>query len=432
MRMDNETYRFKVEALLSELGRAGDDLNSPVAAELERLALMPRKARYFLRALINTERSRDVQVHFYQLVMDAAASMDSSRAKDAYNDLERHIRHAFYEAREETKAVLAEVRSPKALLSMFNVIALTEEGWLAGELIRIVLSMPPSVLEEPLQKALDSRDYLLQCLGIYLIGKTGDETLLHMLARFYRKPVGERIDRLEKKAYDALSEGAQSAPPSLFGVWLKDRTSRVRELAVSVLATREVPEAVVDLVSLILVDTKTRNRAAQVLLRYAENRVFAWQEEDPQAQGITKLLGAAKRDALFSLMRMLLRDESPPVREVAVQLVGLMPEAPETLISQVSRLAIEDPLPTVQMAALQVLEKVDPSRLVPSLVEVYADNGFGQGSPELLAVANEIMQRSLSPEQVLRVQQGIEQKKERRAAALERFAGSVEWWRHEV
>ena len=70
--------------------------------------------------------------------------------------------------------------------------------------------------------------------------------------------------------------------------------------------------------------------------------------------------------------------------------------------------------------------------LVGSLVEVYADHGFGQGSPELLSLANQIMQRTLTPEQVLKVQEGIEEKKERRASALERFAASVEWWRHEV
>lgn len=425
MRMDNETYRLKAEGLLGELKRSGNDLNSEVAAELGRLALTPRKARYFLRALLTTEQNHAVQVHFYHLVLSAA------RSKDAYVDLERHIRHAFYEAREETKAVLAEMNARPALLSLFHVIALTEEGWLAGELIRIVLAMPVSNLQAPLQDALGSHDYLLQCLAIYLIGKTADEGLLHMLATFYRKPVGDRIDRLEKKAYDALTEGAQTAAPTLFSTWLKDRHSRVRDLALTVLATREVPEAVVDLVSLLLIDAKTRNRAAQVLLRYTEHGVFAWNNEDPRGQEVAALLGAAKEQALLKLIQALLRDENPSVRQVAVELVRLMSQPAEELIGQVRRLAIEDPLPAVQMAALQVLESVDPARLVSCLVEVYADNGFGQGSPELLSLANDIMQRSLAPHQILKVQEGIRLKKERRAAALERFTGTVEWWRHE-
>lgn len=426
MRMDNETYRLRVEGLLGELRSEGEDLTSEVAAELERLALTPRKARYFLRALLTTEQSDRVQIHFYRLVMEAA------RSKDAYSDLERHIRHAFYEAREQTKAVLAEIQSTKGLTALFHVISLTEEGWLAGELIRIVLAMPPEVLEEPLKQALASQDYLLQCLAIYLIGKTGDETLLNMLASFYRKPVGERVDRLEKKAYDALLEGAQTAAPSLFSTWLKDRSSRVRGLALTILSTREVAEAVVDLVSLILIDVRTRNKAAQVLLRYAEAGVFEWKPDHPRGEEVAALLGAAKEDALVDLLRTLLRDESPAVREVAVYLVGLMPREVSSLVSGVSRLCVEDPLPSVQMAALQVLERIDPSLVVPCLVEVYADNGFGQGSPELLSLANQIMQRSLTPQQILKVQEGIETKKERRAAALERFAGTVEWWRHEV
>src|SRR5690606_28826186 len=315
---------------------------------------------------------------------------------------------------------------------LFHVIALTEEGWLAGELIRIVLSMPPEALQEPLQEALMSEDYLLQCLAIYLIGKTADETLLHMLARFYRKPVGDRVDRLEKKAYDALLEGAQTAVPSLFSTWLKDRSVRVRDLALTVLATREVPEVVVDLAGLILIDAQTRTRAAKILLRYAEAGLFEWSPDDPRSQQIRELLTAAKEDALTRLLRSLLRHESPAVREVAIQLVGLLPEPAPTLVSEVSRLSVEEPLPALQMAALQVLERVAPDLLVGSLVEVYADHGFGQGSPELLSLANQIMQRTLTPEQVLKVQEGIEEKKERRASALERFAASVEWWRHEV
>lgn len=426
MRMDNETYRLKVEGLLGELKRNGEDLKSEVVVELESLALIPRKARYFLRALLTTEQSHAVQVYFYRHVLGAA------RTKDAYSDLERHIRHAFYEAREETKAVLAEMNARTELLALFHVIALTEEGWLAGELIRIVLAVSAEELHQPLQDALASRDYLLQCLAIYLIGKTADAELLNMLARFYRKPVGDRVDRLEQKAYDALTEGAQEATAELFTTWLKDRNSRVRDLALTVLATREVPEAVVDLASLVLIDAKTRNRAAQVLIRYADNEVFTWATDDPVAKGVANVLSSAKADALSSLFRTLMRDESPGVRQVAVEMVRLLPKPAETVVGQVRRLAIEDPMPAVQMAALRALEVVDPDRLVPCLIEVYANNGFGQGAPDLLSLANEIMHRSLAPQQKLKVQEGIQLKKERRAAALERFAGTVEWWRHDV
>src|SRR5690625_4012507 len=155
MRMDNETYRLKVEGLLGELKRSGENLETDVADELRELALVPRKARYFLRALLTTEQTFYVQVHFYRHVLSAAKS------KDAYRDLERHIRHAFYEAREITKEVLAEMDEEVTLDTLLHVIVLTEEGWLAGELIRIVLNMAPDKLTSPLRKALQSKDYLL-------------------------------------------------------------------------------------------------------------------------------------------------------------------------------------------------------------------------------------------------------------------------------
>lgn len=426
MRMDNETYRLKVEGLLGELG--GDlATRSDALAELEQLALTPRKARYFLKALSATAQPLPVKAHFYRIVMAKA------RSKDVYADLERQIRHAFYESRDEAKELVAGLLGEETLPALFQVISLTEEGWLAGELIRLVLTTPPEKLKKPLETALASQDYLLQCLAIYLIGKSGDEGLLDALAKFYRNPVGEKPDRLEKKSYDALIEGAQACEPSLILSWLKDRSARVRDLALTVLTTRRVPEASVDLVSLLLVDSKTRHRAAQVLLRYVEAEIIAFDASHSHMAGVIKLLQTAKQDALAATLRGLMREESPAVRQVAVELVRLLPPpADGDVVGQVRRLVAEDPIPAVQVAALLVLEAVDAARLVPSLVEVFTANGFGQGSAEVLEAANQIMDRSLGQQDILRVQEGIRTKQQRREAALERFAGSVEWWRHDV
>src|SRR5690606_13321486 len=124
------------------------------------------------------------------------------RSEHDASDLERHIRHMFYEDREHAKAMLARLATRDVLPAICRVIALTEEGWLAGELIRIVLAAPSAELVEPIEEALASNDYLLQCLAIYLVGKSGADELLDILARFYRRPVGEKVDRLEKKALD--------------------------------------------------------------------------------------------------------------------------------------------------------------------------------------------------------------------------------------
>ena len=183
MRMDNETFRLKVENLFGSLRTAQEEGNDRVVmAELEQLAATPRKSRYFLKA-VAAQEDPALQEHFYRLVFARVKSDQEA------SDLERHIRHMFYTNREEAKAMLARVATHDVLPALFHVIALTEEGWLAGELIRIVLAAPAEELYQPLVDALDSREYLIQCLAIYLIGKSGDDRHLHALARFYRKPV---------------------------------------------------------------------------------------------------------------------------------------------------------------------------------------------------------------------------------------------------
>lgn len=428
MRMDNETYRLKVEGLLGYLRQQGFEAAADACAELEALALMPRKARYFLKALVATQQPREIHAHFLRYVMENA------RTQDVYADLERHIRHLFYENREEAQALVAESLSEAAMPALFQVISLTEESWLAGALMRIVLAAPVEQLRGPLVAALEATDdYLLQCLGIYLIGKTGDDVLLDELARFYRKPEGEKVDRLERKAFDALKQGGEACSPELIIRWLKDRHARIRELALTILEGRRLPETIVHVVSLVLIDPRTRTHAAEVLIQFTDARIFRWDDpENPHVAEVAKLIRSAKREPLVATLRGLMREESPAVREVGIELVRFLERPEEELLGQVRRLGIEDAVPSVQMAALRLLAEKDVDLLVPTLVEVFCDHGFGQGSQELLNQCNEIMARVLTPSQVLQVQDGIREKRERRDAALERFAGSVEWWRHDL
>lgn len=426
MRMDNETYRLRVEGLIARLKKGDNgEMDPNVRAQLEELAVMPRKARYFLKALASSGQDQDVQVHFYRHIMTHA------RPDDIVSDLERHVRHSFYEAREEAKQILSRLTTADVLPVMFRIISATEEGWLAGELIRIVLAAPIEELRTPLRESLYSKDYLLQCLAIYLIGKLADEELMEELAQFYCKPVGEKIERLEKKAYEALLQGAQECAASLLVSWLKARQARLRELALTALESRRVPESVVDLIRLVLIDPRTRNQAADVVLRYKDIGLFDWKEGDPVTQPVIQLVSAAKREPLLATLRALMREESPAVREVGVELVGLLRESSGEVTGQVRRLAIEDPVPTVQMAALRTLSKTDVNRLIPCLIDIFSDYAYEQGSQQLIDESNRIMEEVLTPEQVAQVQAGIEQKRERREAALERFAGTVEWWRHE-
>src|SRR5690606_17764651 len=80
-----------------------------------------------------------------------------------FADMERHLRHRFYEARDEIKQVLASLtQEPEVLPGLFRLIRQTDEGWLAGELIHLCLAFEPEHLAKAVEKALATRDYLLQ------------------------------------------------------------------------------------------------------------------------------------------------------------------------------------------------------------------------------------------------------------------------------
>ena len=203
MRMDNETFRLKVENLFNSLRTDGGfDRGSRRAGAARSHA---EKEPLFPQGRSRARRPR-VQDHFYRLVLSRV------RTDQEAGDIERHIRHMFYTDREQAKATLSRVPTRDVLPALFRVIALTEEGWLAGELIRIVLAAAPESSTEPLVDALNSKEYLLQCLAIYLIGKSGHDGHLHELARFYRRPFGEKIDRWRKRRWTRSSRAARALP----------------------------------------------------------------------------------------------------------------------------------------------------------------------------------------------------------------------------
>jgi len=424
MRMDNETFRLKVENLFSSLRAAGDGFDRAVMAELEQLAVTPRKSRYFLKAL-SQQSDPELQDHFYRLVLSRVRS-----DQDA-SDVERHIRHMFYTNRDEAKATLARIAKRDALPALFRVIALTEEGWLAGELIRIVLAADPDELHQPLVDALDSKEYLLQCLAIYLIGKSGNDRHLHALARFYRKPVGEKLDRLEKKALDALLEGGKSASDDLVFRWLKDKSSRVRDVALTLAQDRMLVAAAGEIVSLVLIDPKTRAKAAATLLLLEGESSLKLVPGDPSSAPVDQLIKAARQDALQATLGHLMRDESAAVREVAVKLAPFLQD-PRSVSGSVRRLAVEDRASGVQAAALRVLATIDREKLVPVLIDIFTDVNVSAANRDVLDVANKLMEECLREDEVALVNEGVRAKEEQRDAALDRFSGEVEWWRHEM
>ncbi|MFS8523655.1 MAG: hypothetical protein FWJ83_02230, partial [Limnochordales bacterium] len=79
-RMDNETYRIRVEDLFKELHDESGAVNEAVKEQLKELALLPRKTRHFLRVL--NDQPLEVQAEFYRHIFREV------KGDDFYKDLE--------------------------------------------------------------------------------------------------------------------------------------------------------------------------------------------------------------------------------------------------------------------------------------------------------------------------------------------------------
>lgn len=417
MRMESEAYRMAVsrqfDALRDEeLGR-GEDRQA-----LERMALEPRQTREFLKKLDG--QPPEVQRHFYAYLLTRGKS-------DAFfADVERHLRHRFYEARDEIKAVLAALtQEPEVLPGLFRLIRQTEEGWLAGELIHLCLDFAPEHLAAAVEQALASRDYLLQCLAIYLAGQSGHPRLAEVLVEFYRKPEGEKLERLEAKSRDAMLEAGKKLPASVIRTWLADGSSRVRRVGVEVVRNRNLVEAAADLVRLVLVDAKNRDDAAAALLTL-EEAGLQLVEGGQGADGVAALIRQARQDAMEKAIKVLARQGGEAVRQVAVRLMDFLPS--EDLLYQARRMAVEDRSLAVQRDALDLLVRRDRKLLLDALVHLAESRG-NTLAPELRERLEAIVEDALTHQEREELRRRVEEKRERRARALDQYSTDVEWWR---
>lgn len=418
-RMDNETYRIRVEDLFKELHDESGAVNEAVKEQLKELALLPRKTRHFLRVL--NDQPLEVQAEFYRHIFREV------KGDDFYKDLERHVRHRFYEARDEFKELLGMLDDPDAIQALMHVIALTEEGWLAGELIRIVLAHDPEQAREPVRHALESGDYLLQCLGIYLAGKSKSDPLLEELSRFYRRPFGDKVDRLERKSYDALLEGSEGVSDDLILRWLRDSSARVREVGIIAAARRRLKASVEDLVRLVLVDNRTRPRAAQALLDFEAEGLLEFSPEDEAGRAMAGILNAAKREPLLNMLKELTRDENATVRELTVKLVRLLDE-PAPLAGAV-RSAVDDRVRGVQVGALETLARIAKERFFDAAAETLSDPAAHE---EVVQRLQELIAETMSAEERQKLAAETERRRKRREEVLDKFARPIESWRHEL
>src|SRR5690606_22779625 len=169
---------------------------------------------------------------------------------------------------------------------------------------------------------------------------------------------------------------------------------------------------------------------SSALLRLEAAEAVAFDPAGGKAEGARSILVQAKPEPLAATFKDLLRNDNAAVREAAVKLSRLVP-AYEELLPQITRLATEERLPAVQVAALETLSYLDRERFLSALVDVLSEPHSGRRE-EVAEFARLLWEERLTGDEQRQVEAGIRAKQRKQEAALEKFAGTVEWWRHDM
>ncbi|MFS8572740.1 MAG: hypothetical protein LOD85_06915, partial [Clostridia bacterium] len=138
----------------------------------------------------------------------------------------------------------------------------------------------------------------------------------------------------------------------------------------------------------------------------------------------------AKREPLLATLKELTRDESGAVREVALKMIRLLPDA-APLAGGLVRVAVDDRLRNVQLAALETLAKIDHERFMDAAADLMAA-AAGTVHPEVAEGLERLVAATLDEAERARLADEIEHRRKKREEALEKFAGTIESWRHEI
>jgi len=179
----------------------------------------------------------------------------------------------------------------------------------------------------------------------------------------------------------------------------------------------------------VLVDGRTRARAAQTLVDFEAEGLLAYSPDDEAGRAIAGILAAAKQEPLMNLLRELAADESAPVREVALNLIRLVPD-PSPLVGVLVRAAAEERVRSVQLAALRSLAAVDKERFFDAAAEVLSN--VANLHEEVSAGLARLVEQTFTPEEQERLKEEAERRRRRREEVLDKYAGTIESWRHEI
>lgn len=414
-------FETEIRALFALLPQDREPRQETLDA-LEELAFKSGKVKNFLRVL--NDQPLQIRAYFLGRLLARATSRGILQA------VEKHVRSAMAreEEAEEMTAVLEAIRDPRAIHGMLRILALTEDAATRRAATAFILRFSPEEIQPQLARALRSGDPALQGTALTIAQAVHDDSLTELLLDFYLGQVDRGDERMLLRTREALL--ACVGPGSVPRVtrWLTDSRAEVRSVAVAAAARLGSEAAVPGLVRLVLIDPRTRTEAAVALLTLEGQGVVSFDPGSPRAGGVQGVLRRAKQQPLLQVLAQLLQSESNVLREIGLKFLRLVSDG-QALAAAVRRLADEDPVGSVRVAALEVLSRYGTEELIPTLVKILSDPALPKRSAQVVETARRMMADRLTPEEHARTQAMIDETRRAREAAYEKFAGEAESWR---
>lgn len=390
-------------------------------ALLEEEAFKPGNLKAFLRVL--ADQPPEIRAHFYREIC-----LRRRNSTGALRSLEKHLKWCFNRDRKEARASLTGIGEPKALPALFRIVSLTGDSVVAREIIAQIKTYSVEHQRSAVLYGLRSKDESLQAFSLHMARRMRDEALLDPILKYYLQLNEGEGGKLRVASQRVLLETLTKEEIPRVKKWLRDGDAKVRLLGVRAAQRLADPGFTPDLVSLVLVDPKSRVPASMALLAFNEMGLIKF---EPGAEEVGRVICRAKREPLLEIIDDLIRSENATLREIGLKFLQLLPEE-RSLEKKVLKIAETDRVVSVRIAALDLLMLYGSSRVLPIVMDVLSDPTEPVRKSPMARHAQELLQRLVGPEDMDRVEEVIRQRKEEREEAINRFVGDFESWREQL
>jgi len=390
-------------------------------ALLEEEAFKPGNLKAFLRVL--AEQPPAIRAHFYREIC-----LKRRNSTGAMRSLEKHLKWCFNRDRKEARASLAAIAEPKALPALFRVVSLTGDSVVAREIIAQIKNYALEDQRAAVLHGIRSKDEALQSFSLHMARRMRDPTLIDPILKFYLQLDEGEGGKLRVASQRVLLETLTKVEIPRVKKWLRDGDATVRLLGVRAAQRLAEPIFTPDLVSLVLVDPKSRVPASMALLAFDEMGLIKF---EPGAEEAGKVICRAKRAPLLKIIDELIRSENATLREIGLKFLQLLPEE-RSLETKVLKIAETDRVASVRMAALDLLVLYGSTRVLPIVMDILSDPTESVRKSSMARYAYGLLQKLVSPEEMGQVEEVIRKRKQEREEAINRFVGDFESWREQL